>query len=403
MQKKLTILFLLFYAVSCSKHEIPENFNVSVVVKYPETFTSENYIQNAIVTLTNKQTGRVYSEITDNTGTAYFEIRGGNYDITTSSTEDRIILYQGLETTKTLIFNGAERGYLVVSDNDIITISTEYSVLNSGFVLKELYVSGSRTPEGKNYKADLFVEIYNNSETTLYSDGLCFGTVYPTITTRPTPFVDSKGNLLPMIPCWGFIAVIPGSGEQYPVLPGESILIALTGINHRDDPFGNPNSIDLSNADWEFCVENNGYYPDSPGVPNILMQRITDDVKAMIFDVKGQVSILFRLPSGNLDEIFSNPDNFMIEPGGREKVFMIPKEWIIDGVENVRLDETVYKRLPADIDLSYIQHKGTGEKVSIRRKVKEVINGRVVYQDTNNSSEDFLTNQEPQPGVISAN
>jgi hypothetical protein len=144
-------------------------------------------------------------------------------------------------------------------------------------------------------------------------------------------------------------------------------------------------------------------YVDAPAVPNILMQRITQG-SAMIFDVRGQVCILFRLPSDNLQEIFTDTDNFMVQPGGTFNCFMVPYGWIIDGVENARLDDRgVFKRLPNSIDLGYIQHRGSGEKVSIRRKVKEVIDGRVVYKDTNNSSEDFLTNQEPQPGIFSVN
>lgn len=403
MLKKFILIILVLAAACTPNYDIPSAYQVSVVVKYPAEFSNGTVVEGVKVTVTDLLTGREYTEITDEYGVAVFELRGGNYNFLVSFSEEHNIEINGYVTQKTILFNGSASQQLIDKPHTQITLQPGYSITNEGFVIKELYVSGSRTPEGKNYKADLFVEIYNNSERTLYSDGLCFGTVFPTITTRPTPFVDGEGNLLPRIPCWGFIAIVPGSGELHPVLPGESIVFALTGINHRDDPYGNPNSIDLSNADWEFCVENNGYYPDSPSVPNILMQRITDGVKAMIFDVRGQPSILFRLPSENPEEIFSNPDNFMIEPGGRERVFMVPKEWIIDGVENARLDETVYKRLPADIDLSYIQHKGIGEKVSIRRKVEEVIYGRVVYRDTNNSSEDFLTNQEPHPGLISAN
>ena len=398
MSKKLTILFLLFAAACTQTYDVPSVFQLNVMVKYPSEINNGDVIRGATVKVKDVQSEREYSDITDESGMATFEIRGGNYDIVTSVLEDRIME----EETKTFVFNGALNGHLLTAGNDEVVLQTGYTVLTSSFVIKELYVSGSRTPEGKNYKADLFVEIYNNSDIPLFSDGLCFGTVCPTVTTRPTPFVDSEGNLLPRIPCWGFIAVVPGSGDEYPVQPGKSIVMALTGINHRDDPNGNPNSIDLSKADWEFCVENNGYYADSPEVPNLLMQRVTGGVRAMIFDVKGQTSILFRLPSENYEELFTNPDNFMIEPGGSERAFMVPREWIIDGVENVRLDEIVYKRLPPEIDLGYIQHNGPGEKVSIRRKIKEVAAGRVIYLDTNNSSEDFLTNQEPQPGVISA-
>ena len=77
---------------------------------------------------------------------------------------------------------------------------------------------------------------------------------------------------------------------------------------------------------------------------------------------------------------------------------------MIDGVENYRLDDRdVFKRLPKIIDVGFIQHRGSAEKVVIRRKVSEVKNGRVVYKDTNNSSEDFLTNVDPAPGVHTPN
>jgi hypothetical protein len=124
----------------------------------------------------------------------------------------------------------------------------------------------------------------------------------------------------------------------------------------------------------------------------------------MTFDLRGTVCILFRLPSNNLQAIFTNPENFFKRPGSSITCFMVPKSWVIDGIENARLDDAgVFKRLHNEIDVSYIQHRGGWEKVSIRRKVSEVINGRTVYKDTNNSAEDFLTNQEPTPGIIATN
>lgn len=383
---------------------MPSVYQLTVTVKYPDAINNGDVLKNATIKIINKQTGRIYSDETNNEGKAFFELRGGHYDITTSISEDRITDNNGSSSTQTFIFNGSLTGQIITEPNINLIINTEYSILNSGFIIKELYVSGSRTPEEKNYGADLFVEIYNNSDQILYSDGLCFGVVHPTTTYRPTPWVDGEGNLLDRIPCWGFVAIVPGSGNEHPIQPGESLVIALNGINHRDDPNGNPNSIDLSNADWEFYVDDNGYYVDSPTVPNILMQKVSlRGVRAMIFNVRGQVSILFRLQSDNIVEEFSNPDNFLIQPGGSERCFMVPYNWVIDGVENAHLNNLgVYKRLPPSIDLGYIQHLGSSEKVSIRRKVEKVINGRVVYKDTNNSTEDFLTDQEPQPGVISA-
>lgn len=400
--RKLTVLFFVI-AVACTTYDIPSTFKVNITVIYPSEFNSGAPMKNAIVKVINIQTEREYSGVTGENGTASFQLRGGNYKFAVSVSEEHEIDISGYPTKKTVLFNGSLDGQLVTGENLSLALQTGYSILNEGFVIKELYVSGSRTPEDKTYSADKFIEIYNNSDQVLYADGLCYGAVHPVTTYRPTPWVDDEGNLLDRCPVWSFIPIVPGTGEEHPVHPGESFVIALQALNHRDDPNGNPNSFDLSIADWEMYVEDGYYKIDVPSVPNMLMQRITKG-NAMTLAVAGQVSILFRLPSKDLESVFTNPNNYMVQPGGTERCFMVPWEWVIDGVENVRIDDSgVYKRLVNSIDLGYIQFRGGYEGVSIRRKVKEVVDGRVVYQDTNNSTEDFLTDQEPQPGIISAN
>lgn len=399
---KKIILFLIFIAVACTKYEVPSTFQVTVQVNYPQDINNAGPVPNVSVSIENVQTGRKYTVVTDETGKATVDLRGGNYDVVVSFSEEREVEVNGVPVMKTLQFNGLLDGQLITGNGELLTIQPGYTILSEGFVIKELYTSGSRTPEGKNYGADKFFEIYNNTDRVAYADGLCFGVVWPITTYEPTPYVDDNGELLDRIPVWSFVAIVPGSGEEHPIQPGKSFVVALSALNHRDDPNGNPNSIDLSIADWELYVED-GMYVDVPSVPNMLMQRITKG-SAMAFDVRGQVSILFRIPTNNLASVFQDPNNYYQAPGSSQNAFMVPKEWVIDGVENDRLDDRgVYKRLPDEIDVGYIQHRGSAEKVSIRRKVKEVIDGRVVYQDTNNSTVDFLTNQDPAPGVISAN
>jgi len=399
---KRFIVILLVVLFGCETYDEPSTFSLSITAHYPADINNGEAIKNTAIIVRNTQTGREFVQDTNENGIATFEVRGGNYDVVISFSEQHEIIIDNYPTTKTLLFSGSLNGQLIMEDGNSLQLNTEYSIENEGFVIKELYTSGSRTPEGNSYGADKFVEIFNNSDKVLYSDGLCFGVVHSTTTYQPTPWLDDNGDLLPRIPLWSFVAMVPGTGEDYPIHPGESFVIALSGLNHRDDPNGNPNSIDLSGSAWEFYVED-GKYVDVPSVPNILMQRITIG-SAMIFDVRGQVCIIFRLPSDNLEEVFTNQDNYMVQPGGTYNCFMVPRAWVIDGVENSRVDDRgVYKRLPNSIDVGYIQHKGSGEKVSIKRKVKEVINGRTIYQDTNNSTNDFLTNQEPTPGVIATN
>ncbi len=400
MRKLLYIMILVF--VGCDVYETPSTYSFSVTAYYPAEINNGAVISDVEILTRNVQTGREFVQKTNGNGSATFSVRGGNYDIVISFSEEHEIEIEGYLVKKTLLFNGSLTGEAILENGNKLDVNTEYSVLNEGFVIKQLYTSGSRTPLGKSYGAAKFVEIFNNSDEVLYSDGLCFGVVHKTTTYEPTPWVDENGDLLPRIPLWSFVAIVPGSGEEHPIQPGESFVIALSGLNHRDDPNGNPNSIDLSGSAWEFYVED-GKYIDVPAVPNILMQRITRG-SAMIFDVRGQVVILFRLPSDDLETIFTNTDNYMVEPGGSFNCFMVPRGWVIDGIDNLRLDDRgAYKRLPNSIDVGYIQHKGSYQKVAIKRKVKEVIDGRTVYEDTNNSTNDFLTNQEPTPGVIENN
>lgn len=399
--KKFTFI-LLVVLFACETYDEPSTFTVTITANYPSTINNGEAIKNTDIVVRNTQTGREFIQNTKDSGSATFNIRGGNYDVVISFSEQQEITINKCPTVKTLLFSGSLTGQLIMENGNNLQLNTEYSIENEGFVIKELYTSGSRTPEGDRYGADAFVEIFNNSDKVLNSDGLCFGVVHSITTYEPTPWVDKNGELLPRIPLWSFVAIVPGTGEDHPIQPGGSFVIALSGLNHRDDPNGNPNSIDLSGSTWEFYVED-GKYVDVPSVPNILMQRITIG-SAMILDVRGQVCILFRLPPGNLQEIFTDQDNYMAQPGGTYNCFMVPRSWVIDGVENSRLDDRgVYKRLPNSIDVGYIQHRGSGEKVSIKRKVKEVINGRTIYKDTNNSTNDFLTNQEPTPGVIAKN
>lgn len=79
---------------------------------------------------------------------------------------------------------------------------------------------------------------------------------------------------------------------------------------------------------------------------------------------------------------------------------MVPSDYVIDAVEVVRVEENKrYKRIPDALDAGKVWCSGTYVSESVRRKVKQIIDGKVIYQDTNNSSNDFLGSQTPTPGV----
>ena len=119
------------------------------------------------------------------------------------------------------------------------------------------------------------------------------------------------------------------------------------------------------------------------------------------FSMKG-CFLLAKLPDGITPEAYvSNSDNFMIEPNSTktQRNLMIPSDYLLDAVEiwDATESQQLHLLLSKD-DSGQAAVTGFAGK-SIRRKVTKVENGRAYYQDTNNSTNDFLTGQPLTPGV----
>lgn len=80
---------------------------------------------------------------------------------------------------------------------------------------------------------------------------------------------------------------------------------------------------------------------------------------------------------------------------------MIPQEYVLDGVDLVNSVEAKrVKHLRPEVDAGMAFNTADYNGTSLRRKVISITaDGRVVYQDTNNSSDDFLNGQTPTPGI----
>ncbi|MDD2420007.1 MAG: DUF4876 domain-containing protein, partial [Bacteroidales bacterium] len=73
-------------------------------------------------------------------------------------------------------------------------------------------------------------------------------------------------------------------------------------------------------------------------------------------------------------------------------VLMVDKNLVLDGLECFR-SVTDTKRLRPEVDNGFALIEGAGQGQSIHRKIDEAATaaagGRIVYMDTNNSSNDF--------------
>lgn len=307
------------------------------------------------------------------------------------------------------------RGYLksvAVSEERALTIEATLVSEQGGFVLAEIFFAGTQTPAGKQYYADKYFVVYNNSTETLYADGLVLLESDLKNTQRYTLDPDFRETY------FGADAIyrIPGDGTQYPVAPGGSVLIVDAAMNHQVDSKGqeiNPNSFDLSSADFEWydaSTNPNVTDVDNPDVPN-LEKIYCYTLTIWTPNVQGNTSFAIgRLPDSVSVEAYLRDYRFTynyvtVTSAGTFNMtadnYLFPNSWIIDAVN--LCPSTAYQWLVTSLSLdagwTYVASTGqdkTRYGKSVRRK-ERIENGRRVLQDLNNSTLDFLPAQTADP------
>ena len=250
----LVIFFILF--VSCEeKSDIPHT-TVDILIEYPSDL-EELSVQYETVKFKNISSGME----TEYSNSKQFSLPEGLYDC---SYEASVTYLKNGEMTE-----GKLRGYqasLKVLGTDVkVTLESYLLEDKNDFIIEEIFFTGTLQPSGKQYNGDQYVKIYNNTDHVLYADGVSFmESKFITVTKYDyTPDIMKEAMTVHAI------YTIPGNGTDHPVQPGESLIICDTGMDHR---VANPNSFDLSRADFEWYDESS--VPahmdiDSPTVPNL--------------------------------------------------------------------------------------------------------------------------------------
>jgi len=119
-----------------------------------------------------------------------------------------------------------------------------------------------------------FLELYNNSDTTIYLDGLTLGNGKMLITSQGSynTCTDYTDMLNDSTGVWAAdLFRFPGSGRDYPVPPGGAVVLATDAVDHR---IVNDSATDLTHADFEFIGPSD---VDNPVVPNMITlgERVT--------------------------------------------------------------------------------------------------------------------------------
>lgn len=398
--------------------------SVNTEVKFGGDYAATNkFAANAKVTFRNVDTGVEYISTTNANGTVQFPtVLPGTYNaiVTLILTPAQFEEYFGYSSGSDdeIVFNGVAENITIANSGTTVTIEILAANTVGGLVIKQIHYGGSHVTQGASYR-DQFVEIYNNSNEVLYADGLMFAQLFGNNTVGRDPFhlasgqldwSKSEGNTVGNAANTDYVYAdavyrIPGSGNQYPIQPGESIVIAGTAINHKQnytDNTGNSVSIqnpeltvDLSNADFEanltaYTGTQFKFDIQNPNVPDLEIVHWVQGYD-MVLDALGRDGyIIFRATNKELASLkkYKNPSN-----ANNNLYLQIPNNLILDGVDTTRdlANNLVPKKLQTSIDAgnTYLL-QGQYSSTSVVRKTQKVVNGRIILKDTNNSTEDFV-------------
>jgi Protein of unknown function (DUF4876) len=395
--KKVLFLLIAISAIvftSCKKDEDPV-YKLTVTVNFPDTYNS-TVAEGAWVFATETGSGRVDSAQTDASGVALISnLIEGVYNVSASASLTEAEAEAETGVAQVIVLSAVEYGIVLLKDS-------ETTLLLSGaklgeLIFKEVYYTGSKTLENKSYFSDQYYEIYNNSSKVIYADGLCLGIVDGWATS------PSLSVWLPAYPTQQAIAsfwYVPGSGSEHPINPGESLIIAQDGIDHQSDTLGNPNSpVNMGDADFEtYVYRDDGKDIDAPAVPNMVVGYFESTLVDWLTSVFGCGYVLFRI-DGDIETYVNNNKVTKPESTSSTEYVLIDNGMIIDAFQAYRNDsEAGMPKLHTVNDAGFtFDPGGTYTGKCVRRKVKAVVNGFTYYQDTNNSTNDFLNNQECAP------
>ncbi|MBL7067953.1 MAG: DUF4876 domain-containing protein [Candidatus Marinimicrobia bacterium] len=250
----------------------------------------------------------------------------------------------------------------------------EQGTLVEGLLISEIYYNGpsSQTPNFiPYYFHDQFIEIYNNSEFTIYLDSLIIADV-------DSGHIDE--DYIYSIHAYMF----PGSGMDYPLSPGDFVVVAQDAIDHTNMV---PGSVNLSQADFEYYVVDK-IDVDNPDVTNMVTIHHKYGID-FLYSVINDALVILKV------------DDPYAVGYSEYDCLKFPKSTVIDGVDyRDNLEEVEFKRLDSSIDAGLTGGFDSYQGKSVQRYIDSHEGDRAILMDNNNSTIDFQVLNYPTPGYL---
>ncbi len=412
-----------------------ETFEVPVTLSNPIT---GSHISDVSVFITSTS-GNVWNASTGADGIANFSIPAGVYSISASAsyTDENGVSY---------LLNLSSNEICISADsckNGIDPLEFTLSSSRKGsLVIKELYNGGCRKDDGSGtYRFDQYCTIYNNGQTPVTMRHLCLGMA------APYNAHGNNGNYKQGVLTYaneGFIPAIQAIWyfqDSITLQSNEQLTIAIDGAIDHTKTYSN--SIDLSKGEY-YCnydpltFTNTSYYP----VPSTLIPQ-SHYLKAAFYgqgtawplSTSAPAFFIFNIPDSITPMAFAADNgNIWYSEGKSSPIYAclkIPTEWIVDAIEVFTTTSSQNrKRLTDAVDAGaayltnqcgYTLHRivDTKATLAIEGNAGKIVYGLpstpdgaanvvvcdpaginaeasvrngavIIYQDTNNSNNDFF-------------
>jgi len=392
----IAMLSLGIMFTSCSDDKTPVVSQVAVSLEIPANLENVE-LTGANLVMTNVATQEAYVASGDNVfrknGNKYQlivdQLEEGNYNVSISGHLD----FELNNVAGQKDFEVTSENVKISETSPAVQMVVSTFTAQGGFVISEIFFTGTSTAEGKSYSGDQYIRITNNSDVTLYADSIAVLESAFLTTQKQDYTPDIMSTDFSVQACY----MIPGTGKSVPVEPGASLTLAVNAINHTAEE---PNSIDLSDADFEFYdVSSNANYTDPDGTAPNLDKWYCYTATIYQFHSRGFNSMAIAKMKTDKEDWLANyvyDAEYLFVFGDFSKtmtkkgIYKVPNSWILDGVNLSVESVREWNVLDASIDAGWtycgkVDRDDTRFNKAVIRK--QDANGK--YIDTNNSTNDF--------------
>ncbi|MCR5003520.1 MAG: DUF4876 domain-containing protein [Bacteroidales bacterium] len=341
------------------------------------------------------------------------------------------------------IYNGSTTVELSSLTNST-TFKLPLSVAStSTLIIKEIYAGGCTYNTSDHYIKDKYMVLYNNSDQSIDLKDICFGFPYPPNNWASNKYYSngtmsyfSEGWTPQGWGFWGFRSEADGGLASYELPAYSQVVIAVFGAIDHTVTYAN--SVDLSGADYamydlECGFSNTGYYPaPDESIPS------THYLKGYKFGISNAWAcsygtpgfFIFNMSADDAKALIADTENMDYTNGEKLPSVKIPNELILDGSEQGYTGglANTKARLYSSIDASYVKHTpfqshslyrnvdveatlaiegnedllvynytggtedeeyGSTDPSGIDAEASIANGAKIVFQDTNNSENDF--------------